>query len=120
MSIQRIQSVYVAVSDMARAQAFYEQVLAQPAKFRDAERWCQFAVGAGAFALSSAQEAADGASGAVVVFGSDDLPAVAERVAAAGGRALALRDMGGHGRVQTFADPDGNLFQVHARPAHLP
>jgi hypothetical protein len=35
---------------------------------------------------------------------------------AAGGRHLSSRDMGSHGGVATFADPENNLFQLHVRP----
>jgi predicted enzyme related to lactoylglutathione lyase len=51
----------------------------------------------------------------VIVFDAADLASVAARIERLGGRHLASRDMGAHGSVATFADPEGNLFQLHVR-----
>jgi predicted enzyme related to lactoylglutathione lyase len=115
MAIQRIQSVYTVVRDMDKAQAFYERALGLTLKFRDQSRWSQFGVGGSNFALSSGEEAAQGATGTVVVFEADSLEGVRQSVEAAGGKFVSERDMGSHGRVQVFLDVENQIFQVFSR-----
>lgn len=117
MPIQKIQSIYTVVRDMDRMQDFYTRGLGLALKFRDADAWCQFGVGTGNFALSSAAEAARGAQGSVPVFETDDPAATRAGIEQAGGRFLMQRDMGAHGVVLTFADVEENLFQVFAKAA---
>jgi predicted enzyme related to lactoylglutathione lyase len=100
---------------MDKAQAFYERALGLTLKFRDQSKWCQFGVGGTNFALSSAEEAAPGASGGVVVFEADDIEGIRESVEAAGGLFVSERDMGAHGRVLVFLDAESNVFQVFTR-----
>jgi predicted enzyme related to lactoylglutathione lyase len=114
MAVRRIRSAYVVVTDMDRAQSFYEGLLGKPPAFRDREAWSQFKLDGAALALSSPDEAATGATGAVIVFDADDLDGAVERVQHLGGRCLGMRDMGAHGRVMSAADPDGNVFQIFA------
>jgi predicted enzyme related to lactoylglutathione lyase len=66
--------------------------------------------------LSSPSEAAPGARGSVIVFGATDLTALTQRIERLGGKHLSSRDMGSHGSVATFADPENNRFQLHVRP----
>lgn len=115
MGVQRIQSVYTVVNDMDALQAFYSQVLGTQAKFRDKDRWTQFGVGNINFALSSAEEAAPGAAGSVIVFEAAGLDGIRESVEGAGGKFVAERDMGSHGKVLTFTDPEGHPFQVFSK-----
>ncbi len=120
MSVQGIQSVYTVVHDMDALQAFYSQVLGTPAKFRDNNRWTQFSVGSTNFALSSAEEAVPGAAGSVIVFEAAGLDGIRESVEGAGGRFVGERDMGSHGTVLTFTDPEGHPFQVFSRSTPTP
>jgi predicted enzyme related to lactoylglutathione lyase len=115
MTIHKIQSVYTVVRDMDRMQDFYAKGLGLATKFRDGDAWCQFGVGTTNFALSSAAEAAVGAQGSVLVFETDDLAGARASIEQAGGRFLLQRDMGTHGAVLTFADPEDNLFQIFAK-----
>lgn len=115
MTIHKIQSVYTVVRDMDALQAFYSQVLNLQPKFRDADRWTQFSVGPTNFALSCAAEAAPDAAGSVVVFEADTLEGVRDAVTAAGGLHVAERDMGTHGAVLSFTDPEGHPFQVFSK-----
>jgi predicted enzyme related to lactoylglutathione lyase len=115
MPLDAIRNVYTVASDMDLMQAFYAEALELPLTFRDRDKWCQFKAGQLAFALSSPSEAATGARGSVVVFGATDVAAIAKRTARLGGRHLSSRDMGSHGSVATFADPENNLFQIHVR-----
>lgn len=108
-----IRTVYTVTNDMDLMQAFYAEALELPLAFRDRDNWCQFKAGQVSFALSSPSEAAEGARGSVIVFGATELAVVAHRIVRLGGRQLSTRDMGSHGSVATFADPENNLFQIH-------
>ena len=110
-----IGSAYTVVKDMDLMQAFYGEALGLPLTFRDRDNWCQFKAGPVAFALSSLAEAAKGARGSVIVFDAIELASVAARIERLGGRHLSSRDMGSHGIVATFADPENNLLQLHVR-----
>jgi len=107
-----IGGVYVVVEDMDRAQRFYENALGLVTKFRDRSSWCQFDTESVSFSLSSPEEAAGRAQSVVVVFKTGQLAGIRQQVEDAGGTFRALRDMGSHGTIATFADPDGNDFQV--------
>jgi predicted enzyme related to lactoylglutathione lyase len=113
MSLSAIRSVYTVANDMDLMHAFYEGALELPLAFRDRDNWCQFKAGQVSFALSS--PAAKGARGSVIVFDAVDVAAFAQRIERLGGRHLSSRDMGSHGSVATFADPENNLFQLHVR-----
>ncbi|WFU45651.1 VOC family protein (plasmid) [Bradyrhizobium sp. CB82] len=113
MSLGTIRTVYTVANDMNFMQAFYASALDLPLAFRDRDNRCQFRAGQVSFALSSRAEAAQGARGSIVVFNAVDL--TAQRIERLGGRHLATRDMGSHGSVATFADPENNLFQLHVR-----
>lgn len=120
MSVQKIQSVYRVVNDMELLQAFYSQALGLQPKFRDQDRWTQFSVGNTNFALSSAEEAAPDAAGSVIVFEVASLAGFRESVERAGGRFVGERDMGSHGTVLTFKDPEGHPFQVFSKSIPQP
>lgn len=115
MPLGAIRSVYTVAKDMDLMRAFYEEALELQLAFRDRDNWCQFKAGQVSFALSSPSEAAQGARGSVIVFEAIDVAAVAQRIERLGGRHLSSRDMGSHGVVATFADPENNLFQLHVR-----
>jgi predicted enzyme related to lactoylglutathione lyase len=115
MPLGAIRSVYTVVNDMNLMQAFYEGALELPLAFRDRDNWCQLKAGPVSFALSSPAEGAKDACGSVVVFDAIDMAVVAQRIERLGGRHLSSRNMGPHGSVATFADPENNLFQLHAR-----
>jgi predicted enzyme related to lactoylglutathione lyase len=120
MTIHKIQSVYTVVNDMEALQAFYSQVLGMPPKFRDADRWTQFSVGNANFALSSVAEAVPGTAGSVVVFEADRIDGVRDAVTRAGGTFVGARDMGAHGTVLSFNDPEGHPFQVFSKNPPTP
>jgi predicted enzyme related to lactoylglutathione lyase len=116
MPLDAIRTVYTVANDMDLMLAFYAGALELPLAFRDRDNWCQFKAGPVSFALSSPSEAARDARGSVIVFGATDLAAFAQRIERLGGQHLSSRDMGSHGSVATFADPENNLFQLHVRP----
>lgn len=113
--LKRVQSVYYTVKDMGRAVSFYEQVFGLKLKFRDGEKWAQFDAGNVGFALSSAEESASTEGGAVTAFEVDDLTPYEVAIRNAGCDVLQVRDMGSHGRVLAFRDPEGNIVQLFAK-----
>ncbi|VWX61596.1 Glyoxalase [Burkholderiales bacterium 8X] len=116
-TIRRLQNVFVASADPGRLGTFYESALGLEPKFRDGERWIQYAAGGSNVAVASLEEAAPATSGLVMVFEVDDFDGLRERIDAAGGEALGLRDMGAHGSVLSLRDPEGNLVQLFKRAA---
>jgi len=114
---QRVQSVFVVAHEPASLHAFYEGALGLPLKFRDGDRWIQYGVGNTNVALACAEEAAPATSGLVMVLEVGDFDGAHERIVAAGGQVLGLRDMGDHGAVLSLRDPEGNLVQLFRRAA---
>lgn len=114
-SPKRLQNVFVVAERPAELHAFYAQALGLQLKFRDHDRWIQYAVGNTSVALACREEAAPATSGVVMVFEVDHFTAAAERVAAAGGEVLGTRDMGAHGAVLSLRDPEGNIVQLFKR-----
>ena len=114
-TVQRLQNVFVASGDPVRLGAFYESALGLQPKFRDGERWIQYAAGGSNVAVASLEEAAPVISGLVMVFEVDDFAGLQERIEASGGEVLGLRDMGSHGSVLSLRDPEGNVVQLFKR-----
>ena len=112
-----VQTIYFVAKDMVRLEDFYASALGMPVQFRDENKWTQFCLQRSAFALSSAEEAAEGAVGAVPVFqvAGEAQDEVRQKILSAGGRQLAQRDMGTHGIVTTYQDPEENIFQVFSK-----
>jgi predicted enzyme related to lactoylglutathione lyase len=114
---KRVQSVYYTVKDMDRAASFYESVFGLKLKFRDGARWAQFDGGNVSLALSSPEESASLEGGAVAALEVDDLAPYEAKLAEAGCTIIQQRDMGAHGRVLAFRDPEGNIVQLFAKAA---
>jgi predicted enzyme related to lactoylglutathione lyase len=118
-TIHRLQNVFIAAREPGRLGDFYESALGLQPRFRDDERWIQYAAGSNNVAVASLAEAAPVTSGLVMVFEVDDFEGLRERIVAAGGEVLGLRDMGSHGSVLSLRDPEGNVVQLFQR-AHKP
>jgi predicted enzyme related to lactoylglutathione lyase len=112
---KRLQNVYVVAEQPARLHAFYESALGLQLKFRDQDRWIQYGVGNTSVALACREEALPATSGVVMVFEVEDFEGTAERVSAAGGEVLGIRDMGSHGAVLSLRDPEGHIVQLFKR-----
>jgi predicted enzyme related to lactoylglutathione lyase len=112
-----LQTVYFVAKDVGRLEEFYVSALGIPVQFRDPNKWTQFRLQRSAFALSSVEEAAKGAVGAVPVFqvAGESQDEVRQSILSAGGQLLAQRDMGTHGVVTTYKDPEENVFQVFSK-----
>lgn len=112
---KRLQNVFVVAQKPGELHAFYENALGLPLKFRDQDRWIQYGVGNTNIALASPEEAAPASAGLVMVFEVEDFAGAQERIEAAGGQVLGVRDMGSHGAVLSLRDPEGNLVQLFKR-----
>lgn len=108
----RVQNVYVVAREPGALHAFYESALGLALKFRDGDRWLQYGVGPTNVALACTEEAAPATAGLVMVLEVNSFDGAAERITAAGGQVLGLRDMGGHGAVLSLRDPEGNIVQL--------
>lgn len=111
----RLQNVYLAAREPSRLHGFYAEALGCAVAFRDSDRWIQYRLGDAKLALACPEESAPAAAGWVPVLEVDGFEGAAERIAAAGGEVLGLRDMGGHGAVLSLRDPEGNLLQLFRR-----
>jgi predicted enzyme related to lactoylglutathione lyase len=116
-SPKRLQNVFVVAQKPGALHAFYESALGLQLKFRDADKWIQYGVGNTNVALASREEAAPATSGLVMVFEVEDFAGAQERITAAGGQVLGIRDMGSHGAVLSLRDPEGNIVQLFRRAA---
>ena len=112
---RRLQNVYVAAERPQQLHAFYTQALGLQLKFNDGDRWFQYGVGNANVSLACREEAAPAVSGLVMVFEVDDFEGAQDRITAAGGRVLGVRDMGSHGAVLSLRDPEGNIVQLFRR-----
>jgi predicted enzyme related to lactoylglutathione lyase len=117
VTVLRLQNVHIVAQDIERATNFWQGALGLPVRFRDADRWVQLQAGQQGFAISSQAEGVPGQIGAVPVFEVDDLEAQAASITEHGGQILSTRDMGSHGSVVTFSDPEGNVAQLLFRAA---
>ena len=118
MAVIRLQNTSFVARNVGRVAEFWQRALGLPVRFRDADRWVQLKAGEHAFAIASQAEGVPDQAGAVPVFEVDDLEAQATAIAEHGGRVLSTRDMGDHGHLLTFSDPEGNVAQLFSRAAH--
>lgn len=100
---------------MDRAVALYRDSLGFALTFQDGGKWPQMKAGDVNFSLSSPDEGAAGATGAVVIFEVDDIAASRDQISAGGAEIGDERDMGDQGKALTFRDPDGNIVQLFER-----
>lgn len=114
---KRLQNVFVVADRPAELNAFYTSALGLQLKFHDKDRWFQYGVGTGNVSIACKEEALPATSGLVMVFEVEDFAAAQDRIAAAGGQVLGIRDMGSHGAVLSLKDPEGNIVQLFKRAA---
>lgn len=114
---RRLQNVFMVAQRPGELHDFYANALGLQLKFRDADRWIQFGVGGGNVSIACPEEAAPATAGLVMVFEVEDFDGAQERITAAGGQMLGLRDMGAHGAVLSLRDPQGNVVQLFRRAA---
>lgn len=119
MTVLRLQNIYMASRDVARATRFYEEAFGIVVRFTDGTKWAQLDAAGSSLALAGQGESAV-KQGAVPVFEVADLSASARSVLQAGGEVLDVRDMGDHGLTQVVRDLDGNTIQLFQRASVRP
>jgi predicted enzyme related to lactoylglutathione lyase len=102
--------VVVYTEDMARATAFYRDVLGLEPDF-ESPHWTTFRTGGYTLALHPGSEAPD------PTFGVPDAAAERERLIAAGAEVTEIREPAPGLRVFDGRDPDGNRFSIESRAA---
>jgi len=109
------------VIDMARARAFYENILGlKPTMVHEAEgnAWTEYEIGGGAFSLGKAPGWDPSADGASIAFEMEDFDAAI----------ASLKEQGVTFKMEPFPtpvcrmafilDPEGNTVCIHKRHAH--
>jgi predicted enzyme related to lactoylglutathione lyase len=104
------------VSDMARARRFYEGVLGLDQAYAYEDKWVEYEVGAGTFAITTTEMGhAPGAKGAVLAFEVDDLdPFVTMLKSKSVPFVVEVFDTPVC-RMAVIEDPDKNHLTIHKR-----
>lgn|GEM_PF-543212 len=115
----KLKHVYLTAVEPEELAGFYE-ALGLTIRFADRGKWIQFAGEKAALCVASpAESVSEPSRNAVLVFEVDNLELALGRARAQGAEMLdEVRDMGAHGRVAHFKDPQRNtiqLFQAAAR-----
>ncbi len=109
-----LRTVAYPAPDLARAKAWYEQVLGQKPYF-DEPFYVGFAVGG--FELGLVPDAEPGSAGTQAMWGVADIDATLARLIALGAKPLEpVTDVGGGIRVASVLDPCGNRFGIIQNP----
>ena len=116
MEVKRLRQVYIVAEDVDATARFYLETLGLEEQFRDGSNWVQLSAGDVSLAIASASEGQGAPAGQPVpVFEVDDLEGALAAVAAAGGSAGEVRDMGDHGRTALASDPSGASISFFQR-----
>jgi predicted enzyme related to lactoylglutathione lyase len=113
--IQGIATIWLPVTDMGAAVAFYRDKLGLEAVEHDGD-WSEVTAGDQRIGLN-ANESPAGDGGAVVAFKVDDIEGTVEQLKGAG--VEFADEISDHpwGRIAPFKDPDGNDLQLYAPPS---
>ena len=109
------------VIDMARARAFYENILGlKPTMIVEHENqaWTEYEIGSGAFSLGRAPGWNPSADGASVAFEMEDFDAAIAELKAAGVTFKMEPFPTPVCRMAFVLDPEGNTVCIHKRHAH--
>lgn len=113
-----VQLVYLFVTDMDRAIAFYRDTLELPMEYSSGDEWAQFSAGAVKLALHGTQHV-DLRVGGTIAFTVNDLDASKAKLAEQG---VAIGHEGGGDRLGPrfveFTDPDGNVLALFQYEEH--
>ena len=114
--IREVAFVAYPVSDMKRAQAFYEAILGLQLAMNYQDEWLEYTVGAGTFAITTMDiQHPPGRRGAVIAFEVDDLDATRRRLERHQVTMLSEITTTPVCRSFAAADPDGNEIVFHQR-----
>jgi predicted enzyme related to lactoylglutathione lyase len=114
--IREIAFVAYPVSDMKRAQVFYEAILGLQPAMNYQDEWLEYSVGASTFAITTMDiQHQPGRRGAIVAFEVDDLDATRRRLEQY--HVTMLSEIATTSVCRSFAaaDPDGNEIVLHQR-----
>jgi predicted enzyme related to lactoylglutathione lyase len=112
--IRGLRTVVYHVSDLARAKAWYTQVLGEEPYF-DQPFYVGYAIGG--FELGLVPDGASGPGGTVAYWGVPDAAAAVEKLQSLGATVREpLTDVGESIRLAVVADPFGNSFGVIENP----
>jgi predicted enzyme related to lactoylglutathione lyase len=112
--IKGIATIWLPVTDMNRAVAFYRDSLGLEVIDHDGD-WSEVTAGDQRIGLN-ANESPAGDGGAVIAFAVDDLDATVEELT---GKGVAFTDETSEhpwGKIAPFRDPEGNDLQLYAPP----
>lgn len=102
-----IDTVFYQVCSMDRSLEFYQDVLGLPLIRREGNDWSELRAGTFTLALSGELATRPHPGGATVVLATDDIEAVAKRLADNRVQCGPIEEMGAARMIQFF-DPDGN------------
>ncbi|SRR5258708_25273427 len=110
------------VSNMNRAQAFYEQLLGlqKSTTFEhEGKAWIEYDIGPATLAITNmSPEWKPSTDGPAVAFEVTDFDATINRLKAAGSRFTVEPTSSPVCRLAVVCDPDGNSVAIHQRTAH--
>lgn len=109
----KLKQVYLTAAEPEGLAEFYE-ALGLTVRFADAGKWIQFVGDKSAFCVAGLSESVSRpAQNAVLVFEVDDLEQAVAHAKDNGAEIFGeIRDMGGHGRIAQFKDPQRNTIQL--------
>lgn len=108
----RIGNVLYGAEDVEAAVRFYRDALGLSVKFQDGDRFAALDGGGATFAIAGPQERI--IQEPAVSFKVDDVPAMVERLTAAGARLVRGPEEGPHEIRAVLHDPAGNPFVLYA------
>ncbi len=114
--IEGIAAIWLPVTDMDRAVAFYRDDLGLEVEDHDGE-WSEVSAGDQRIGLNASESPA-GDGGAVIAFAVDDIDATVDELKEKGVKFAGELSEHPWGRIAPFKDPDGNDLQVYAPPAN--
>ena len=112
--IEGIAAIWLPVTDMERAVAFYRDKLDLEVVDHDGD-WSEVTAGDQRIGLNSSESPA-GDGGAVIAFAVDDIEATVDALKGKGVEFAGELSEHPWGRIAPFKDPDGNDLQVYAPP----
>jgi predicted enzyme related to lactoylglutathione lyase len=113
--IQGIAAIWLPVSDMQRAVAFYRDSL-ELEVLEHGDDWTEVTAGDQRIGLNASESPA-GDGGAVIAFAVDDIDATVDQLKAKGVKFSGELSDHPWGQVAPFKDPEGNDLQLYAPPA---
>jgi predicted enzyme related to lactoylglutathione lyase len=113
--ITAIATIWLPVTDMNRAVAFYRDSLGLEVLDHDGD-WTEVTAGDQRIGLN-ANESPAGDGGAVIAFAVDDLDATVEELTAKGVEFTDGTSEHPWGKIAPFRDPEGNDLQLYAPPS---